>query len=136
MECENQRSVELQALETGVLKLWDDLAHAKTNAKNTNGLNNLLFKVDELAMLVMEMNDVEQKCMECCSSLEIIEIKPQMCPQLPVAELPPLPAQTPSNVEDYPDAMVFIAALFVVYIAFQMIRFIFGFISEIFRSPC
>lgn len=191
MNCYHNQSNPLQALENGVLKLWDDLARAKANANNNNRVNTLLLKVDELAILIMEMNDVDQKCCSC-SSLEItpirppicqpshwnfekspptcqpshanierrpqncqpshvnietrppicqlspvnIERRPQICQPAPVIQFPALPSQTPSYIEEYPDLTVIIAAIFVLFIAYQMFKFILGFLSEIFRRPC
>lgn len=138
MDCENHRSLQLQALEKGVLKLWEDLARAKVNATNSSRISNLLLKVDELAILVMEMSDAEQKNMSSCSSLVIIERQsPPVCQQPQVIEFPSLPSRTTSNMtDDYPDFAVIIAAFFVVFIAFEISWFILDFISEIFRSPC
>lgn len=138
MNCRNNQSYQLQALENGVLKLWDELARAKAkaNADNNNRVNNLLSKVDELAILIMEMNDVDQKFMCSYSSLVFTERRPSICQPAPVIQFPALPSQTPSYIEEYPDLAVIIAALFVLFIAYQMFKFILGLLSVIFRRPC
>lgn len=169
MDCRSYRTLQLQSLERGVLSLWDEIAQAKADAyinrRNERTVNNLLSKVDQLAILVMELNDVEQKCL--CSNTSIVFVDvgrkqqnpcqapvPTPCPapvpcpiQAPcpapelapcrasVANCGPLPVQSPL-VEDYPDVAVMIASVLLIFLAIQIFLYMVYTILDIFRRHC
>lgn len=137
MECGKSQPFQIQTLETQVLRLWEEIARAKVSNINNNHINNLLLKVDELAILIMELNDVGQKsAISPCQPIVIIERKAPVYQRPEVINYSPLPTQIPSTRDDYPDFVAIVAAIILIIITYKIFRFVLAFILEIFRSHC
>lgn len=138
MNDENEIIDQLEDLEKSVMNLWDEVERVKQNAflnsQYEQLFNDLTQKVDNLATLIMELNDLKR----CHFEKELIfpkPIKPLPRPA-PVKEFPLLVSRTPSFIDDYPEFVVIFIAIIMLFFLIAFVSYIIGPIIELFRRPC